>query len=60
LSAPEIAEVERLVATLRRTGKPREQITRDDVPLGVLAPAVRAWRSALGRGRDSSCAWACP
>jgi hypothetical protein len=51
LSAPEIAEVERLVATLRRTGKPREQFTRDDVSLDVLAPAVRAWRTALGRGR---------
>src|SRR5207248_4595410 len=35
----------------RRRGKPREEITRDDVPLAGLAPAVRAWRDALAHGR---------
>jgi hypothetical protein len=51
LSGREIAEIERLVAELRRTGKARDQIVRDDVRLDALAPAVRAWRDALGRGR---------
>jgi len=51
LSGAEIAEVERIVAALRRSGKPREEITRDDVTLATLAPAVREWRSALARGR---------
>src|SRR5262245_41279350 len=48
LSSLEKTELERIVATLRRGGKPREQITRDDVPLGAFAPAVHAWRSTLG------------
>jgi len=51
LSARETVEVERLVATLRRSGKPRDQITREDVRLDALAPAVRGWREALGRSR---------
>lgn len=51
LSRSEAADVERLVAALRETGKPRDQITRDDVPLAALAPAVREWREALRRGR---------
>src|SRR6266516_7975464 len=38
LSARETVEVERLVATLRRSGKPRDQITREDVRLDALAP----------------------
>ena len=51
LSPAETAELERLVAALRRTGKPREEIVREDVQLGALAPAVRGWRDALGSGR---------
>jgi hypothetical protein len=51
LSSAEQAEIERLVAALRRSGKPREAITQEDAPLGALAPAVRAWRSTLGSGR---------
>jgi hypothetical protein len=51
LSDAEVAQVEHLLAVLRRSGKPREQLTRDDVPLDTLAPAVRQWRDVLGRGR---------
>src|SRR5258706_6057353 len=51
LTDDEAAEIERVVATIRRAGTPREGITRDDVPLEGLAPAIRAWRDALARGR---------
>src|SRR5690348_6900549 len=51
LSDAEAADVERLVLALRRGGTPREELTRDDVPLGALAAAVRDWRAALARGR---------
>jgi hypothetical protein len=51
LSRAEVAEVERLIAALRESAKPREQITRADVRLGALAPAVREWREMLERGR---------
>jgi hypothetical protein len=51
LSIAEKSAIERLVAALRGSGKRREQITREDVPLDVLAVAVRAWRAELARGR---------
>jgi hypothetical protein len=51
LSRPETLEIERVVATLRRTGKRREEIAREDVQLDVLAPAVQAWRETLAHGR---------
>jgi hypothetical protein len=51
LSSSERVEVERLVARLRRSGKAREQITREDAALDVLVPGLQAWRAALGGGR---------
>jgi hypothetical protein len=51
LSAAETGALERAVASLRRSGKPREAIARDDAPLGELAAAVRAWREELAAGR---------
>jgi hypothetical protein len=51
LSAAETADIERVVASLRRSGKPPEQVAREDVSLQALTPAVRTWRDALGRGR---------
>ena len=42
LSPAEADEVERLAGALRAAGTVREQITRDDVPLGALSTAVRA------------------
>jgi Taurine catabolism dioxygenase TauD, TfdA family len=49
LSGPEQAEITRLAEKLRQ--RPREHITPDDVQLGALGPAVRAWRDTLARGR---------
>lgn len=51
LSAPEVADVERVVTAIRRSGVPREQITRADVAFDALAPAIGAWREALAHGR---------
>jgi hypothetical protein len=51
LSDAERAEILELAAALRRAGTPREQVTRDQAPLRALAPAVRAWRQTLARGR---------
>jgi hypothetical protein len=51
LSGAETLEIEQLIATLRRSGKRREELSREDVQLDVLAPAVRTWREALAHGR---------
>src|SRR5262245_18113050 len=51
LSAEETAAIERLASELRNSGTSYQQIERDKVTLGALAPAVRAWREALHRGR---------
>jgi hypothetical protein len=51
LSDRETAEIERWIAGIRRTGASRERVTRDDVPLDALGPAVRTWRDTLARGR---------
>ncbi|HSP96681.1 MAG TPA: TauD/TfdA family dioxygenase [Candidatus Dormibacteraeota bacterium] len=51
LSSAEIAEIAQLVDGLRGAGTSREQVTREQVPLRALAPAVRAWRDTLARGR---------
>ncbi len=51
LSAAEIVDVERVVASVRGTGTPREQLRPDAVAFDALAPAVSAWRDALARGR---------
>lgn len=51
LSSSELAAIEPLLDTLHRSGRARETLTRADVPLGALAPAVAAWRETLARGR---------
>lgn len=51
LSPVEVADVERIAADLRRLGKDRTELRRDDVEAGVLAPALRDWREQLHRGR---------
>lgn len=51
LSPAEGRAIENMVAAARRTGRPREQITRDSAPLTALAPAVRVWRDSLQHGR---------
>src|ERR1041384_2702699 len=51
LSEAEITELREVVARLRRHGMPREELSRDDVQLKTLTPAVRRWRETLERGR---------
>jgi hypothetical protein len=51
LTAPELAELDRAIVTLRNTGKPLVAITAEDFPLEVLGASLRAWRSALKSGR---------
>lgn len=50
LSPAEVAEVERIVADVRRSGKSRETLAREDVDLGILGPAAKRWRETLHRG----------
>lgn len=49
LTAPEVADIERVVTSVR--GKERDRLTRDDVPFDALAPAIASWRDTLARGR---------
>ena len=51
LSHGEIADLDRAVRSARATGKDMGELTRDDFPLGALAPAVEAWLDALDAGR---------
>ena len=51
LTPSEVADIERVVASLRANGVPREQLTRDDVAFDALAPAIAAWRDTLAHGR---------
>ena len=51
LSQAEVGAIENLVASLRRSGLARHQISRAEVNLGALAPAVGEWRETLKSGR---------
>ncbi|HYC01424.1 MAG TPA: TauD/TfdA family dioxygenase [Candidatus Limnocylindrales bacterium] len=51
LSAAEVAAAESIAAAVRGAGKGVEELTKDDVSPGALAPAIRAWRETLHRGR---------
>ncbi len=51
LTAAEIADIERVVASARASGTPRGQLTRADVRFDALAPAIAAWRETLAHGR---------
>jgi hypothetical protein len=51
LSPAEIDDVLRVVADLRRSGKSRETISREDVRFDTLRLAIDRWRDALARGR---------
>jgi len=51
LSAEERIAVERLASEVRKSGESYQQIERDKLTLGPLAPAVGAWRDTLHRGR---------
>lgn len=51
LTPAEIADIERVVATVRARGTARDQLTRDDCAFDALAPAIAAWRETLAHGR---------
>jgi hypothetical protein len=51
LTADEVADIERVVAAVRASGTPREQLTRADVAFDALAPAIASWRETLAHGR---------
>jgi hypothetical protein len=50
LSGPEIEAVSALVQAVRASGKPRLELTRDDVPLGAFAPVLQEVTDALEHG----------
>lgn len=51
LSPAEIDAAGKIAATARAAGGPLSSLAREDLPLGALAPSVRAWRDELHRGR---------
>jgi hypothetical protein len=51
LGAAEIADLERAMAVVRRSGTTRAALTIDDVPLGALADTIAGWRRELAHGR---------
>src|SRR5438128_1192030 len=51
LTLEEIADIERVVASLRATRTPRENLTRSDIGFDALAPAIASWRETLAHGR---------
>lgn len=51
LSPAEVADIDRVVALVRRLEAPLEKLTREDVAFDALAPAVAAWREDLAHGR---------
>jgi len=51
LTAREVADIERVVAVIGASGKPRAELTRDDVAFDAVAPAIASWRETLAHGR---------
>ena len=51
LSDTERTDLNRAIELGRGSGKPLAQLTREDLPLPVLAPAIRDWMEALNHGR---------
>lgn len=51
LSATERDEILRLVDRIRKAGKDRQSVSREDVDLGSLEATVCAWREELAHGR---------
>ncbi|MBW2280721.1 MAG: TauD/TfdA family dioxygenase [Deltaproteobacteria bacterium] len=51
LTLDQVADLENALAAAKATGKPMTEITRDDFPLPVLAPAIAEWMKALQHGR---------
>jgi hypothetical protein len=51
LTTAEVADLERVAAVMRKSGTPREQLTRDDVIFDALSPSLASWREKLAHGR---------
>jgi hypothetical protein len=51
LTPGEVIDLENAVAVAKASGKSMTELTRDDFPLPVLAPAIGEWMEALQRGR---------
>ena len=51
LTPAQVADLSNALAAAKATGKPMAELTRDDFPLPVLAPAIGEWMEALQRGR---------
>jgi len=48
----QISDLDRALATAKASGKTMAELTRDDFPLPVLAPAIAEWMESLQNGRD--------
>jgi hypothetical protein len=51
LTPEEIADIDRVVASVLASGKAREELTRADVPFDAFAPGVADVRATLAHGR---------
>jgi hypothetical protein len=51
LAPVEVAAAQEIAAHVHALGRPLADLAPEDVPLGALAPAARAWRDTLHRGR---------
>ncbi|MGB5704435.1 MAG: TauD/TfdA family dioxygenase [Polyangiales bacterium] len=51
LSAEDVAELDRALATAKRTGKPIGALTKNDFPLPTLSKKVDRWRTVISEGR---------
>lgn len=51
LTAAELKDIARVIERGKASGKPLIELTREDLPLPILAPAIRNWMEALNHGR---------
>lgn len=51
LTDTDIVELERAIATAKRTGKPMGDLTKDDFPLPTLSKKIDRWREEVRSGR---------
>jgi hypothetical protein len=50
LSAAELDDIHSALDYAKRTGKPTTEMTREDFPLGILAPVIAGWMETLQVG----------
>ncbi|MBW2292953.1 MAG: TauD/TfdA family dioxygenase [Deltaproteobacteria bacterium] len=51
LSEEQVSDLENALAVAQAAGKPMTELTREDFPLPILAPAIAEWMEALQSGR---------